>query len=174
MFLTIWPPVSQHATLQNIPLHSLLCRFISYHVSCLDTTGCLLAVFSVFCCEYFLIFFCLFYREFIVLFIVPSLPCRPSDASSTCCVLSSTRSRREPSCKSSTGNTPSLRMTSSTLCITTSYVRTFTSPLRFLPTSCHQRSNMCRIAPLKIRFLKFKIQDSKDFIVYHKVTENLL
>lgn len=63
-------------------------------------------------------------RVFIVVLFF-SLSCRRLDASSTCCALNSTRSRRGQNYKLSTGNTPSLKMMSSTLCITTSYVRTF-------------------------------------------------
>lgn len=59
-----------------------------------------------------------------------SSPLRLWAASCTCCVSSSIRSRTEPSCRSSTGNTPSLRTTPSTLCTTTSYVR-LPSNLRF-------------------------------------------
>lgn len=58
------------------------------------------------------------------------LTCRRWDASSTCCVLSSIRLRTGPSYRSSTESTPSLRTTSSTLCITTSYVRAAWQPVR--------------------------------------------
>lgn len=86
-----------------------------------------------------------------------SLACRRLDASSTCCVLNCIRSRRERSCKLSMGNTPSRRMTPSTLCITTSYVRASvyaahsyitlsSSSSHFLPLCCFSGS-MLKVNP---------------------------
>lgn len=69
--------------------------------------------------------------------VISPLSYRPLDASFTCCVLNSTHSRRGQNYKSSMGNTPSLKMMSSTPCITTSYVRIIRLSFRQFLSSCH-------------------------------------
>lgn len=58
----------------------------------------------------------------LLLSVWPSHLRRPLDASSTCCVLSSTHSRMGPNCRLSTENIPFQRTTSNTQCTTASYV----------------------------------------------------